>query len=189
LIKKNDARADAADTDYVFLTFVMQNLPTGLVGVLLAAIFCAAMSATASGLNSLASTSVVDIWKRLIRKDLDDHTYVIVSKWMTVFWGAFCIVFALYANQLGSLIVAVNRVGSLFYGTMLAIFLVAFYAKHVGATAVFYGALIAEATVLLCWLFTDMAWLWWNVVGCVVGVGAALVIQVFVPPRLVGSSQ
>jgi Na+/proline symporter len=190
LIKKNDARADAADTDYVFLTFVMQNLPTGLVGVLLAAIFCAAMSATASGLNSLASTSVVDIWKRLVRKDLDDHTYVIVSKWMTVFWGAFCIVFALYANQLGSLIVAVNRVGSLFYGTMLAIFLIAFYAKHVGATAVFYGALIAEATVLLCWLFTDMAWLWWNVVGCVVGVGAALVIQMFVPPReLVGSSQ
>ena len=182
LIKKNDARADAADTDYVFLTFVMQNLPTGLVGVLLAAIFCAAMSATASGLNSLASTSVVDIWKRLIRKDLDDHTYVIVSKWMTVFWGAFCIVFALYANQLGSLIVAVNRVGSLFYGTMLAIFLIAFYAKHVGATAVFYGALIAEATVLLCWLFTDMAWLWWNVVGCVVGVAAALMIQAFLPP-------
>lgn len=183
LIKKNDARADAADTDYVFLTFVMQNLPTGLVGVLLAAIFCAAMSATASGLNSLASTSVVDIWKRLIRKDLEDHTYVIVSKWMTVFWGAFCIVFALYANQLGSLIVAVNRVGSLFYGTMLAIFLVAFYAKHVGSTAVFYGALIAEATVLLCWLFTDMAWLWWNVVGCVVGVGASLMIQMMLGKR------
>jgi SSS family transporter len=189
LIKKNDARADAADTDYVFLTFVMQNLPTGLVGVLLAAIFCAAMSATASGLNSLASTSVVDIWKRLIRKDLDDHTYVIVSKWMTVFWGTFCIVFALYANQLGSLIVAVNRVGSLFYGTMLAIFLIAFYAKHVGATAVFYGAIVAEATVLLCWLFTDMAWLWWNVVGCVVGVGSALVIQMFVPPRVVAGSR
>ncbi len=189
LIKKNDARADAADTDYVFLTFVMQNLPTGLVGVLLAAIFCAAMSATASGLNSLASTSVVDIWKRLIRKDLDDHTYVIVSKWMTIFWGVFCIVFALYANQLGSLIVAVNRVGSLFYGTMLAIFLVAFYAKHVGATAVFYGAIIAEATVLLCWLFTDMAWLWWNVVGCVVGVVASMVIQAMLPRRLVGSSQ
>ncbi len=184
LIRKNDARADAADTDYVFLTFVMQNLPTGLVGVLMAAIFCAAMSATASGLNSLASTSVVDIWKRHVRKDQGDHTYVIVSKWMTIFWGAFCIVFALYANQLGSLIVAVNRVGSLFYGTMLAIFLVAFYAKHVGATAVFYGALIAEATVLLCWLFTDMAWLWWNVVGCVVGVGAALVIQVFLPSRV-----
>jgi len=183
LIKKNDARADAADTDYVFLTFIMQNLPTGLVGLLLAAIFCAAMSATASGLNSLASTSVVDVWKRLIRKDLDDHTYVIVSKWMTVFWGVFCIGFGLYANQLGSLIVAVNKVGSIFYGTMLAIFLLAFYAKRVGSTAVFYGALIAEATVLLCAWKTDMAWLWWNVVGCVVGVVAALVIQMFVPAR------
>jgi Na+/proline symporter len=183
LIRKNDVLADAADTDYVFLTFIMNNLPTGLVGLLLAAIFCAAMSATASGLNSLASTSVVDIWKRLIRKDLDDHTYVIVSKWMTVGWGAFCIVFALYANQLGSLIVAVNRIGSLFYGTMLAIFLVAFYAKHVGATAVFYGAIVAQAAVIACWLGTDMAWLWWNVVGCGVGVAAALVIQMFVPPR------
>jgi hypothetical protein len=90
-------------------------------------------------------------------------------------------VFALYANQLGSLIVAVNRVGSLFYGTMLAIFLIAFYAKHVGSTAVFYGALIAEATVLLCWIFTDIAWLWWNVIGCVVGVAAALMIQAMLP--------
>lgn len=190
LIKKNDPRADKADTDYVFLTFITQNLPVGLVGVVLAAILCAAMSATASGLNSLASSSVVDIWKRHVRKDLDDHTYVIVSKWMTVFWGAFCIGFGLFANQLGSLIVAVNVVGSLFYGTMLAVFLIAFYAKHVGATAVFYGALIAEATVILCWLFTNIAWLWWNVIGCVVGVVAALAIQMFVPPReLVGSSQ
>ncbi len=182
LIRKNDARADKVDTDYVFLTFIMQNLPTGLVGALLAAIFCAAMSATASGLNSLASTSVIDIWKRLIRKDLEDHTYVILSKWMTVFWGVFCIVFGLYANQLGSLIVAVNRIGSLFYGTMLAIFLLAFYAKRVGATAVFYAALIAEATVLVCWLYTDMAWLWWNVVGCSVGVVAALILQTLLPP-------
>src|SRR5688572_12659629 len=101
LIRRNDPRADAADTDYVFLTFVMQNLPTGLVGLLMAAIFCAAMSATASGMNSLASTSVVDIWKRLIQKELTDHTYVRISKAMTVFWGVFCIGFALYANQLG----------------------------------------------------------------------------------------
>lgn len=183
LIRKNDVLADAADTDYVFLTFIMNNLPTGVVGLLLAAIFCAAMSATASGLNSLASTSVVDIWKRLIRKEQGDHTYVIVSKWMTVFWGAFCIVFALFANQLGSLIVAVNVIGSYFYGTMLAIFLVAFYAKRVGATAVFYGAITGELAVILCAWQTDMAWLWWNVVGCVVGVIASMVIQLFVPAR------
>jgi SSS family solute:Na+ symporter len=179
LIKKNDAKADAADTDYVFLTFVMQNLPTGLVGLLLAAIFCAAMSATASGLNSLASTSVIDIWKRLLLPGRADHEYVIVSKWMTVFWGIFCIVFGLYANQLGSLIVAVNKIGSYFYGTMLAIFLVAFYAKRVGGTAMLWGAVTAEVAVVLCSIYTDMAWLWWNVVGCVVGVAAAMLIQLF----------
>ena len=177
LIKKNDPLADAADTDYVFLTFVTQNLPVGLVGVLMAAIFCAAMSATASGLNALASTTVIDVWKRLLQRDLDDHTYVRISKGMTVAWGIFCIAFGLYANQLGSLIVAVNRIGSLFYGTMLAIFLTGFYLPRVGARAMFWGALVAEAAVLACWLWSDMAWLWWNVVGCGVGVAAALAIQ------------
>ena len=177
LIRKNDPKADAADTDYVFLTFIMGNLPTGVVGLLLAAIFCAAMSATASGLNSLASSTVVDIWKRLIRPGAQDHEYVRASKLITLFWGLFCIVFGLFANQLGSLIVAVNKIGSLFYGTMLAIFLLAFYAKHVGEVAAFSGAIIGEATVILFAIFTNFAWLWWNVIGCVVGVVAALVIQ------------
>lgn len=181
LIKKNDAKADAADTDYVFLTFVMNNLPTGLVGLLLAAIFCAAMSATASGLNSLASTSVVDIWRRLLSKGNTDEEYVRASRWMTVLWGAFCIAFALYANQLGSLIVAVNKVGSFFYGTMLAIFLIAFYVKRVGGTATFLGAVTGEIAVILCAVYTDMAWLWWNVVGCVAGVVAAMIYQLFLP--------
>jgi SSS family solute:Na+ symporter len=183
LIRKNDDKADAADTDYVFLTFVMQNLPTGLVGLLLASIFCAAMSATASGLNSLASTSVVDVWKRLLWRDLTDHQYVILSKWMTVTWGVFCILFALYANQLGSLIVAVNKVGSFFYGTMLAIFLVAFYLPRVRETAMLLGAVTALGAVVLCSLFTSMAWLWWNVVGCAVGVGAAVLFEMVLPKR------
>jgi SSS family solute:Na+ symporter len=179
LIRKNDPKADAKDTDYVFLTFVIENLPTGLVGVLMASIFCAAMSATASGLNSLASTSVVDVWKRLLTPNLTDHQYVLASKGMTVFWGLFCIGFASYANRLGSLIEAVNQVGSLFYGTMLAIFLVAFYLPKIGGTAVFWGAIISEAAIFYCKFFTDVAWLWWNVVGCVVGVGAAVLIQAF----------
>jgi SSS family transporter len=183
LIRKNDAKADAADTDYVFLTFIMNNLPTGLVGLLLASIFCAAMSATASGLNSLASTTVVDVAKRLLSRGHTDHEYVVISKWATVAWGGFCIVFALYANQLGSLIEAVNKVGSYFYGTMLAIFLVAFYVKRVGGTAMLWGALIAEAAVVLCSLYTEMAWLWWNVVGCVVGVTAALLAQAVMPSK------
>ena len=183
LIRKNNPLADAADTDYVFLTFVMQNLPTGLVGLLLAAIFCAAMSATASGMNSLASTSVVDVWKRLIQRDLTDHTYVRISKGMTVFWGIFCIGFALYANQLGSLIVMVNKVGSLFYGTMLAVFLTAFYLRHVGATAMFWAAGISQITVFICAATLSVAWLWWNVIGAVVGVTAALLLQTILPPR------
>ncbi len=183
LIKKNDPRADAADTDYIFLTFVIQNLPKGLVGVLLAAIFCAAMSATASGLNSLASTTVIDVWKRHLKPDLTDHEYVILSKWMTLLWGAFCIAFGLYANQLGSLIVAVNRIGSFFYGTMLAIFLLAFYVKHVGGRATVLGAIAGEVAVILCALYTDMAWLWWNVVGCAVGVVAAMIVEAIAPER------
>jgi len=183
LIRKNDPLADATDTDYIFLTFITQNLPTGLVGVLLASILCAAMSATASGLNSLASTTVVDIWKRLVSKDQSDHDYVTVSRWMTVLWGVFCIAFGLYANQLGSLIVAVNVVGSYFYGTMLAIFLVAFYVKYVDGPAMICGAMLAEVAVVLCAHFTNMAWLWWNVVGCVVGVVAAIVAQAVLPRR------
>jgi SSS family transporter len=181
LIRKNDPLAEAKDTDYVFLTFITQNLPVGLVGLLLAAILCAAMSATASGMNSLASTSVIDIWKRLLRPNRPDHEYVVASKWMTVFWGVFCITFALYANQLGSLIEAVNRIGSYFYGTMLAIFLVAFYVRRVGGTAMLIGAAIAEGAVVWCAWNTDMAWLWWNVVGCVVGVVAALLAQAVLP--------
>lgn len=183
LIRRNDPKADAKDTDYVFLTFIIENLPTGLVGVLMAAIFCAAMSATASGLNSLASTSVVDVWKRLIWPGLTDHQYVIVSKAMTVFWGVFCIGFASYANRLGSLIEAVNQVGSLFYGTMLAIFLVAFYLPRVGGTAVFWAAILSEAAIFYCKFFTNVAWLWWNVVGCVVGVVAALLLQAVLGDR------
>ena len=182
LIRKNDPRADKTDTDYVFLTFIMQNLPTGLVGLLLAAIFCAAMSATASGLNALASTSVIDVWKRLIQRDLSDHTYVRISKGMTIFWGVFCIVFALFANRLGSLIVVVNQVGSLFYGTMLAVFLTAFYLKHVGGKAMFWAALVSQATVFICAATLSVAWLWWNVIGCTVGVAAALLFQAFLPP-------
>jgi Na+/proline symporter len=181
LIRKNDPRADKTDTDYVFLTFIMQNLPTGLVGLLLAAIFCAAMSATASGLNALASTSVIDVWKRLIQRDLDDHTYVRISKGMTIFWGVFCIVIALFANRLGSLIVVVNQVGSLFYGTMLATFLIAFYFEHVGGKAMFTAALISQATVFVCAATLNVAWLWWNVIGCTVGVAAALLLQTFLP--------
>lgn len=177
LLKKNDPLAETNDTNYVFLTFVIQFLPTGLVGVLLAAIFCAAMSATSGGLNSLASTTIVDVYKRFLVRDDSEIDYVRASKWMTVFWGVFAIGFASFAGRLGTLVEAVNKLGSLFYGTILAIFLLAFFTKKVGGTAAFLGAVAGEAAVIACAIYTDMAWLWWNVVGCAVGYGAALLIQ------------
>ncbi|HXH40580.1 MAG TPA: sodium:solute symporter, partial [Thermoanaerobaculia bacterium] len=185
LIGRTQPGADNSDTNYIFLTFVMDFLPAGLVGLVLAAIFCAAMSATSSGLNSLASTTVVDIFRRLGKPHATDAECVRLSKLVTIGWGLFAIGFAEFANRLGSLIEAVNKLGSLFYGTILAIFLLAFYTKRVSGTAAFLGAVIGEAAVVWCAIATDMAWLWWNVVGCVVGVVAALVIHAI--PTGVGS--
>src|SRR5438132_1517991 len=154
------------------------------VALPLAAIFCAAMSSTAAGLNSLASTTVVDVLQRLVWRDRSDHDYVRASKAMTIFWGVFSIAFAEFASRLGSLIEAVNKLGSLFYGTILGIFLLAFYTTEVTGTAVVIGAIIGEAAVAWCAAFTNLAWLWWNVIGCLVGVGAALVIERMLPNEL-----
>src|SRR6266498_1532032 len=150
LIQKTDKAADSSDTNYIFLTFVVNTLPSGLVGLLLAAIFCAAMSATSSGLNSLASTTVVDVVKRLLWRNATDHQYVKASKLLTIFWGLFAIGFAEFASRLGSLIEAVNILGSLFYGTILGVFLLAFYTKRIGGTAVCLGAIVGEAAVAWC---------------------------------------
>ena len=181
LIQKTDKAADSSDTNYIFLTFVVNTLPSGLVGLLLAAIFCAAMSATSSGLNSLASTTVVDIVKRLLWRNATDHQYVKASKLLTIFWGFFAIGFAEFASRLGSLIEAVNILGSLFYGTILGVFLLAFYTKRIGGRAVCLGAVVGEAAVAWCAIYTNVAWLWWNVVGLVVGVVAAGAIQMLTP--------
>ena len=177
LIKAKNPSADASDANYVFLTFVITFLPAGLVGLLLAAIMCAAMSSTASGLNSLASTTVVDIVRRLIWRNATDHQYVRAGKALTVFWGIFSIAVAEFASRLGSLIEAVNKLGSLFYGTILAVFLLAFYTKRVDGTSVVLGAIIGEIAVVWAAAATNLAWLWWNVIGCVVGVAAALIIS------------
>ncbi len=125
------------------------------------------MSSTSAELNALASTTVVDIYKRLFKKNASDRHYLIASKLATVFWGMYAITFALYANRLGSLIEAVNILGSLFYGTMLGIFLIAFYLKNIGGDATFIAAIIAELIVIACFVFTDIPYLWYNVIGCV----------------------
>lgn len=166
LIQLSDKGADVNDTNFVFLNFITNYLPIGLIGLLIAIIFLASMGSTASGLNSLASTSVMDVYKRLIRKNETNHFYLNASRWTTLGWGVFCVMVALYAGKIGNLIEAVNILGSLFYGTILGIFIVAFYLRQVGGTAVFWSALITELIVCICWWFDVAAFLWLNVVGC-----------------------
>ncbi len=183
LIQKSDPNAQTSDTNYIFLRFVLGHLPVGIIGLVLAAIFAASMSSTSAELNALSSTTSVDIYKRFLApRNVDAQTAarrdVFVSKGATVLWGVFAIAFADYASRLGSLIEAVNILGSLVYGTILGIFLVAFYLKRVGGTAVFVAALIAEVAVVYCFLFTDLSFLWYNVVGCLGVMGIALLLTV-----------
>ncbi len=179
LVKKTDNKADSNDSNFVFLSFVTNYLPKGIVGLLIAIIFLAAMGSTASGLNSLASTTVVDIYKRFVNVNADEKKYLLVSRYSTVAWGIFCIITALFASKLGNLIEAVNILGSLFYGTILGIFLVAFYFKNIQGTAVFYAAIITELIVFVCWLVDLTAFLWLNVIGCILLIVMAYVIQKF----------
>ncbi len=179
LIVQADPLAEPKDTDYVFITFIMNYLPHGLIGLLLAVIFSAAMSSTAGELNALASTTTVDVYKRSVKKTAGEEHYLKSSKLFTVGWGLFAIGFATYATLLDNLIEAVNILGSLFYGTILGIFLVAFYIKRVGANAVFYAALLAEAIVIIVYINTDLAFLWLNPVGCGLVVLLGLLFQQF----------
>ncbi|MGN7204801.1 sodium:solute symporter [Pedobacter sp. SAFR-022] len=177
LMLKNDKNADVNDNNYIFLSFVTRYLPQGLIGLLIAIIFLASMGSTASALNSLASTSVIDVYKRLIRKDRSDDQYLSASRWATIFWGVICIVMALYASKIGNLIEAVNILGSYVYGTVLGIFLVAFYVKQVDGRSVFFAALLAELLVCVTGYFDVIAYLWLNVLGCFLVVLLSLLIQ------------
>ncbi len=168
LIKKANPGADTNDTNYIFLSFVIKFLPAGFIGLILAAILSASMSSSAAELNALASITVIDIYKRIFKRNASDQHYLFVSKLATVFWGIFAIFFALFANRLGSLIEAVNILGSLFYGTILGIFLIAFFFKNIGGDATFLAAIIAELTVLSCYIFTEIPYLWFNVIGSLV---------------------
>ena len=179
LMTKNDPKADTNDNNYVFLSFVTQYLPQGLIGLLIAIIFLASMGSTASALNSLTSTTVIDIYKRFINKDGTDEKYLVVSRVFTLLWGLVCIGMALYASKLGNLIEAVNILGSLFYGTILGIFMVAFYLKRVNGNAVFIAAIITEVIVFTCWVFKVMAFLWLNVLGCILVILIALLVELF----------
>ncbi|MGY0040693.1 sodium:solute symporter family transporter [Pedobacter sp. NJ-S-72] len=177
LMVDNDPDADINDSNYIFLSFVTKYLPKGLIGLLIAIIFLASMGSTASALNSLASTSVIDIYKRLINKDATEENYLKASRWSTVIWGVVCIAMALYASKIGNLLEAVNALGSYIYGTILGVFLVAFYLKHVNGRAVFYAAILTEAIVCVFGFQKIVAYLWLNVIGCLLVILLSLLFQ------------
>jgi SSS family transporter len=167
VIKKNSGNDNVNDTNYVFLTFVTHYLPQGLIGLLIAIIFLASMGSTASGLNALASTTVVDIYKRILKPNESDHSYVTASRLATVFWGLVCICMALYASKIGNLLEAVNQLGSYIYGTILGVFIVAFYLKKIKGTPVFIAAVITEAIICIMGYYDTVAYLWLNAIGCI----------------------
>jgi SSS family solute:Na+ symporter len=167
----------ASDRDYVFINFVLNNLPHGLIGLLLACAFLAAMSSMASELTALSSTSTMDIYRRSINKSATDGHYVRSSKWFTALWAVFAIVFASMASQAENLIQLVNIVGSIFYGTILGLFLSGFYVKYVKSTAVFVAGILAEGIVLYCYFYTSIAFLLYNIIGCLAVILLAVIIQ------------
>lgn len=189
LIKTAIPAADTNDTNYIFLHFVVHNLPKGLVGLLIAIIFLASWGSIAAALNSLASTTMVDFYKRMYKPDATDHQYLRASKLWTLVWGVFSIAVALFATNLGSLIEAVNILGSLFYGTILGIFVVAFMMKKVKGDAVFGGALLAEAAVIAIFLADIVSFLWLNVIGCVLVMAFAGLLQLISPSRKAGTTK
>src|ERR1700761_7486697 len=184
LMKKNNQKADVDDTNYVFLNFGTHYLPRGLVGLLIAIVFIASMGSTASALNSLASTSVVDIYKRTINPNASDKNYLNASRLFPVFWGMVCIGMALYAGKMGNLLEAVNQLGSYIYGTILGVFVVAFYLKKIGGTAVFIAAAITEVIICLMGAYNVVAYLWLNAIGCVLVILFSVVINPFIKEKV-----
>lgn len=176
-LRKADAKTAAGDADYVFITFILHSLPHGLIGLLVAAFFAAAFSSKAAELNALGSTTTVDIYKHVVRRDASDAHFVVASKAFTAFWGAVAISFALFANLTENLIQAVNIVGSLFYGVVLGIFLVAFMLKWIGGTAVFWAAIAGQILVIALYWKLDISYLWYNIIGCAVCVVFGVIIQ------------
>lgn len=186
--KQSKASTDGKDTNYIFLRFVIDNLPVGLVGLLIAIIFLSAWGSIAAALNSLASCTMIDFHKRFSKKNLSENREYTISKLYTLAWGGFCIVVAQFATGLGSLIEAVNVLGSLFYGVILGIFLVGFYGKKIQANAVFFAAIVTELVVILLFVLDKkevigLGFLWLNVVGALLLYVIAFILQKVSWPR------
>jgi Na+/proline symporter len=183
LMKQHNADANTDDTNYIFLSFVKQNLPVGLVGLLIAIVFLASMGSTASALNSLASATVVDIYKRLLNKKASEADYLLACRLATVFWGLVCIGMALFASKMGNLLEAVNLLGSYIYGTILGVFVVAFFFKRIAGTPVFIAAVISEAIICYLGFHQSIAYLWLNPIGCILVMVIAWLINLFIPRK------
>ena len=183
VIKKADSQMETNDKDYVFIHFILNNLPRGLIGLLLAVILSAAMSSTASELNALASTTAIDLYKRNVGEEKSDAHYVKASKWFTLLWGIIAISVACIANLFDNLIQLVNIIGSIFYGNVLGIFLLAFFIKYVRGNAVFIAALITQALIIGVYLLDWLPYLWLNLLGCVLVMGIAIILQFFMPSK------
>jgi Na+/proline symporter len=177
VLRSGGSQASANDADYVFITFILDHLPHGLIGLLVTAFFAAALSSKAGELNALGSATTVDIYRHVVRRDADDAHYVAASKWFTALWGFVAIGFALFANLAENLIQAVNILGSVFYGVVLGLFLVAFMLRRVGGTAVFWAALASQALVLGLYFTLPISYLWYNVIGCAACMALSLAIQ------------
>ena len=176
-------KIESNDKDYVFIHFILNNLPRGLIGLLLAVILSAAMSSTASELNALASTTAIDLYKRNIKEEKNEAHYVKASKWFTLAWGIIAISVACVANLVDNLIQLVNIIGSIFYGNVLGIFLLAFFVKYVRGNAVFIAALITQVIIIAVYFLDWLPYLWLNLLGCALVMGIAIILQTFIPTK------
>jgi SSS family solute:Na+ symporter len=184
LVKKTDKELVADDTDYIFITFVTQHMPIGIIGLLIAVIFAASMSSTSSELNALATTTIVDFYRRAFVKDKDDRHYFRASVFFTVLWGILAICFAIFASLFDNLIEAINIIGSVFYGVILGIFMTAFFLKSVRGNAVFYAAVSTQILIITIFAldklgYIKVAYLWLNLIGCLVVLTLAYVLNAF----------
>jgi Na+/proline symporter len=177
LYEKTQGHPGFNDTNYIFLSFVTRYFPAGVIGLVIAVILNAAMSSSSGELNSLAAVSVMDLYRRLWRPDESDRHYLLVSRICTAIWGAWAVIFAQYAKNLGSLVEAVNQVGSYFYPVLLGVFALAFFFKRVRGSAAFWAMLTGEATIVACSLLTHIAFLWFNVIGTAAVIIAGLVFS------------
>jgi len=179
-----DPRAKTKDSDYVFITFILTELPHGAIGLLVAVMFSAALGSKAAELNALGTTTTIDFWRQLRPLAADDEARnVRVARWFTALWGVVAVSFALFAGFAENLIEAINILGSIFYGVILGIFLVAFFFRRVGGSAVFSAAVIAQAIVITMYVSLNLGYLWYNVIGCAICIVVSLSLQAVLGPR------